>query len=346
MPFSLKTLLEMSTDFDADSARAAAGEVARDLRSRAAFTDQSPTSSRLPISYQTIPPSVRRLLAQGIGGMQRLRTATWSKFPGWPLDLSSDFAADLAAAPSITFDRTPVLLTHDIDSAEGLRNLVDMFLPLEEAVGARSANYIVPCAWPLDGALMAEIRSRGHEIGIHGYDHANRTPFADAAERWRRLAAGRQVGDRHGAAGYRAPSLLRTKALLDDLAHIYRYDSSIPTAGGAFPVPNNGCASARPWKLGAFWEIPLSMPRDGSLRFLWHSPKEIAELWRRVAETISASRGLVCILTHCEERFSGNPAMLDAYRGFLEWVSAQSRFEFIRPIDLVDRLDQRDGNAA
>ena len=55
---------------------------------------------------------------------------------------------------------------------------------------------------------------------------------------------------------------------------------------------------------------------------------------------ISRSGGLVCILTHCEERFSGNPAMLTAYRDFLDWVAANPRFEFTRPVDLVDRLDK------
>jgi peptidoglycan/xylan/chitin deacetylase (PgdA/CDA1 family) len=188
---------------------------------------------------------------------------------------------------------------------------------------------------------MAETQRRGHEIGIHGYDHANRTAFADPEERRRRLAAGRQIGDRYGAVGYRAPSLLRTEPLLQDLAPLYRYDSSIPTSGGAFPVPNNGCASARPWKLNALWEIPLSLPRDGSLRFLWHRPSEIGALWRSTSDMIARSGGVVCLLTHCEARFSGNPPMLKQYRAFLEWVASDSRFEFLRPVDLVDRLDQR-----
>ena len=60
----------------------------------------------------------------------------------------------------MTFARTPVLLTHDIDSPEGLRNLHRMFLPLEEAVGARSANYIVPCAWPVDDAVVQDLLAR------------------------------------------------------------------------------------------------------------------------------------------------------------------------------------------
>src|SRR5205085_6806697 len=140
----------------------------------------------------------------------------------------------------------PVILTHDIDSPEGLRNLVDRFLPAEEAVVARSTSYIVPCAWQIDDRAVQAIISRGHDVGVHGYDHSNRTPFAAGEERRRRLDAARPFAAKYGAVGYRAPSLLRTRALLRDLAGRYRYDSSIPTSGGLFPVPNNGRASARP----------------------------------------------------------------------------------------------------
>ena len=86
------------------------------------------------------------------------------------------------------------------------------------------------------------------------------------------IGCGPRFGDRYDATGYRAPSLLRTAALIADLGPLYRYDASIPTFDGAFPVPNNGCASARPWRIGSLWEIPLTPPRDGNLRFLGYQP--------------------------------------------------------------------------
>ena len=110
------------------------------------------------------------------------------------------------------------MLTHDIDSGEGLQNLVARFLGLEESVGARSTNYIVPCGWPIDDGLVSAITARGHWIGVHGYDHSNRTPFAETNERRRRLDAAMPFATRHEATTYRAPSLLRTRALLRDLA--------------------------------------------------------------------------------------------------------------------------------
>jgi hypothetical protein len=340
MPSALASCFENAeNDWNRGSIRDSAGAAAHDLRTRAAYTDTAPRSSLLPLSYRAVPGSVRRLLASAMGRWQRNREAFWSKFPGWPLDLSADLAVDISGAPTITFQRTPVLLSHDIDSAEGLENLVRYFLPVEEAVSARSSNYVVPCAWPLDHGLLAETASRGHEIGVHGYDHSNKTAFAAAQERRRRLDAGRRFGDRYGASGYRAPSLLRTAALLGDLEPRYRYDASIPTSGGVFPVPNNGCASARPWRIGGLWELPITLARDGSLRFLGYDPPAIGTLWREMAETISRSGGIVSILTHCEKGFSGNPPMLAVYRGFLEWLANDARFAFMRSDALVDQLD-------
>jgi peptidoglycan/xylan/chitin deacetylase (PgdA/CDA1 family) len=332
---SLRPFLNGATSETRDQAG-----IAEDLRMRATYTDAPPVSSNLPFSYQAVPGPLRRILARGIGLLQRSRQNKWARYPGWPLDLSADIAADLFGLPSITFARTPVMLTHDIDSQEGLRNLYDMFLPIEEALGMRSANYVVPSAWPIDAGLAGSVRDRGHEIGVHGYNHANRTPFVSQTERLERLKAGRAFADLYGGAGYRAPSLLRTRALIESLKAFYRYDTSIPTSGGAFPVPNNGCATARPWRFGPMWELPLSMPRDGSLRFLGHSPAEIGEMWRRTALRIQASGGTVNLLTHCETGFSGNTAMLRIYRAFLEWIAADTRFEVMLPVSLVDRLDR------
>jgi uncharacterized protein YfbU (UPF0304 family) len=49
------------------------------------------------------------------------------------------------------------------------------------------------------------------------------------------------------------------------------------------------------------------------------------------ADLIARSRGIVVLLTHCEQRFSGDGPMFDAYRRFLEYVAGQpGRFMFKR----------------
>lgn len=314
-----------------------ASQPAEVLRLRAAFTPQPPASARLPISYQYVPARLRGLLARAIGWWQRHQAARWAAFPAWPLDLSADFVADLTGGPPSPFASgpTPVILSHDLDSAEGLQRVVRWFLDVEEAVGARSSNYLVPCGWPIDHGLVRDLTARGHELGVHGYDHGHRTPFAEPTERLTRLRGARDLIARYGVIGYRAPSLLRTRPLLRDLTMFYRYDSSIPTSGGLFPIPNNGCASARPFWVEGIAELPLSMPRDGSLRFLGYSPADILTLWMRCAEEIANSGGVVVLLTHCEARFSGNPSMLQTYRRFLDFIAASPRFQWSTPHDVL-----------
>lgn len=309
------------------------------IRLRRAYTNQRPTSSRLPIPYQAIPPKLRSWVGSIIGKSKRRSVSSWGAFPSWPLDLSADLLADLCGErSSFAGSPTPVLLSHDIDSLEGLVNLQKHFIDIEESFGARSSNYIVPCAWQLDHGLLREIKDRGHEIGVHGYDHNNKTPFLPRPERIARLEAALDVIKQYEVIGYRAPSLLRTEDLIRDLAAYYRYDSSIPTSGGLFPIPNNGCATARPFWLHNLIEIPLSMPRDGSLRFLGHTPDEIVAIWKFCATRIAASGGVVVLLTHCEERFSGNPTMLGAYWQFLEWIANSAQFKWSTPSSVLERF--------
>ncbi len=311
------------------------------LRLKRAFIEGKPGLSRLPVSYKVIPPWIRSHMAVGLAAWKRRRLVRTDSFPRWPLDLSADFLSDLAGVQSSPFreDRTPVVLTHDLDSEEGLQGLVALFLDLEEAMGARSTNFIVPFEWPIDHGLLAEVHDRRHEVGVHGYDHSCRTPFAPDGERRMRIAAAKPLVDRYGCQGYRAPAFVRTASLIRDLADQYRYDSSIPTSGGLFPVLNNGCASARPFVVQGIAELPVSLPRDGTLLFMRFSPAEILEMWKSCAERISISGGVVVLLTHCEKRFSGDPKMLDVYTRFLDFVCASDKFEFSTPAEILARMD-------
>lgn len=297
------------------------------LRESNAFTEIVPASTRLPINYQFIPAPVRRTVARFIGLWNRGREETWASFPRWPVDLSVDFLSDLCRIENPFVEGpTPVVLSHDIDTPLGCRNLVNMFLPIEEKHGARSVNYIVPFAWKHDEGVLREIVDRGHEIGVHGYDHSNTTPFADRSTMRSRLQKAKEFADSFGAYGYRAPSLLRTSALIEELASIYDYDSSIPTTGGRFPQANTGCATARPFLIRGIKELPITMPRDASMRFMMYSPDKIYRIWVDTAVKISRSRGVVVLLTHCEPQYSGNKSMLSIYEKFLEYINESKAY--------------------
>lgn len=309
-----------------------------DLRLHAAFTPRPPRFARLPFSAHRLPVWIRTFGASWLARRGRKRLERSGAFPRWPIDLSADFLSDLMGrVPShrATGGPTPVLLTHDLDTGAGVASCLRDFLPVEEERGARSLNFVVGNEWPLDHAALHELRRRGHCLGIHGYDHSYRTSWLDPPVRRRRLEEMRPLMERYQIRGYRSPTLLRTRGLIEDLASSYDFDSSIPTAGGLIPVPDNGCTTARPFDLLGLREIPISMPMDAALTFHGHSPGEMFDIWRECADHIAASGGVVVLLTHCEERFSGNPVMLDLYRRLLDWMAASGRFVWTSAAELV-----------
>jgi len=323
-----------------DIRRCDAGEVLA-MRTARAFTETKPLSSRLPISYQVIPASVRSVIGRFTGKRGLKRMLARKTYPLWPLDLSADLLEDLLLPDSPAPATCPVVLTHDIDSAEGLANYHEDFLPIEAGFHAVSTLFVVPAAWTIDHGMLSRIVAEGHSVGVHGCDHNNRTAYCDPAEIRNRLDKSATLRERYGANGYRAPSLVRTRALLRGLEDAgFLYDSSIPSSGGPLPVPHTGCASARPFRIGNVWEVPLSMPRDGSLRFLGHTPTQILDIWKRCALAIAASGGVVVLLTHCERRFSGNPEMLACYADFLDFLSSEGRFSFQRIEDVISKQEE------
>ena len=85
---------------------------------------------------------------------------------------------------------------------------------------------------------------------------------------------------------------------------------------------------------GARWSDPLDQQAE------W------IEAWWRYAEDsrargnavkFSRTGGVVSLLTHCEDRFSGNAAMLAVYREFLEFLAADSRFAFSTTAEVLQR---------
>ena len=113
-------------------------------------------------------------------------------FPSWPLDDGVNRLLRLRAAILASRDtragalrwfwpsgnRAALILSHDVESAEGIRLAVDL-ADLEESLGFRSAfNF---GAWyHVDPGILRELTSRGFEVGMHGIVH-DRSLFSSRA---------------------------------------------------------------------------------------------------------------------------------------------------------------------
>ena len=116
------------------------------------------------------------------------------EFPRWPLDDSMGRLVELyarclcmaAGASELPFRwfwpepyRSALILTHDVESAEGLRLAVDI-ADLEESGGLRSSFNVVADWYPIDEGILRELAARGFEVGVHGIYH-DRSMFASRA---------------------------------------------------------------------------------------------------------------------------------------------------------------------
>lgn len=304
------------------------------------FFSSKPASARFPFSYQKVPHKIRWLIAAAVVKFNRSRAKKGFAFPQWPLDLSTDALADVYNCCSdekvIASHENIVLLTHDIDTPESLDNLPS-FLKIEESFGIKSTSFVVPKGWNITHRILENAAVKGHELGIHGYNHDNRTPFLSENEIEYRMNEVCNLISLYKMKGYRSPSLLRSKPLFQALEKYFLYDSSIPNAGGYYARRGNGCASARPFYYGNLFEIPLTLPSDANLLFQGFNPGQILKLWKNLSETIIRSGGIVHLLTHCEKRYSGNKIMLETYKEYISYIQSFFKPQWKTLSDLVVR---------
>ncbi len=170
---------EISTPFDLDEAYANfVTERWTEHERRRGFSKQTLSGYYrikrfIPRSAQL---SVRRLVVKRQG---------LPDFPRWPLetsaiDLLRFYARCIALSSggdSIQFEwfwpngaSAALVLTHDVESAEGLRLAIDI-ADLEADHGFRSSFNIVGSWYRLDWGVIGELRSRGFELGVHGLFH-------------------------------------------------------------------------------------------------------------------------------------------------------------------------------
>src|SRR6185295_6616832 len=112
--------------------------------------------------------------------------------------------------------------THDVETAEGF-NCVSAIADLEQQLGFRSSWNFVPHKYPIDLGLLRDLRDRGFEIGVHGYNHDGRL-FASRTMFDRRAAAINAALKAWGAVGFRAPMVHRNLEWLQALD--IEYDAS------------------------------------------------------------------------------------------------------------------------
>jgi peptidoglycan/xylan/chitin deacetylase (PgdA/CDA1 family) len=203
-----------------------------------------------------------------------------------------------------------MILTHDVESAEGARLAVEI-ADLEEELGFRS-SFNLGAWYAMDPGIVRELTARGFEVGAHGLRH-DRSLFASRASFDAQAPGLASFAERIGARGFRSPSTYRVFDWLGELP--FSYDCSIPHSDPFEPQPG-GCCSGWPFFIGDLVELPYTLPQDHTLfTLLGH---RTIELWVAQAARIEQEYGLIQCVTHPDPGYLADAGRRALYVEFLQ----------------------------
>jgi peptidoglycan/xylan/chitin deacetylase (PgdA/CDA1 family) len=242
---------------------------------------------------------------------------------GWPVEdryvrflwQSAAHALTLSGQPDAAYRRFwpgghqfSFVLTHDIESGDG-QAFAGKLADLEESLGFRSSFNFVPERYPLDQALIADLRSRGFEIGLHGLKHDGKLYNSRRIFMARAAAINRYLEELE-IAGFRSPLTHRHPEWLQAL-HV-EYDLSFFDTDPYEPLPG-GTMSIWPFRLGRFIELPYTLVQDCTLI---HTLRETTpQVWLDKVSFIERFGGMALLNAHPD--YLKAPAAWQVYRDFL-----------------------------
>jgi peptidoglycan/xylan/chitin deacetylase (PgdA/CDA1 family) len=293
-----------------------------------------PLHAKIRLPYHRVPGPVRMALYPLVAGRFDIEPEACPPDPAWPIEQRIDsMRATLYRAireealltgsyPVVSEDgdvaestdgawpggrRYPLLVTHDVDTREGM--------------GLRPCFFLVGHGYPWDAGFIDAVHQAGGEIGLHGDVHDNRIAWADAAKAGRRLDSCKRLIRRHDILGFRSPSLLVSDALYEALGPRFAWDSSVPdTDTHTLLGARRGCGTTFPFRRGETLVLPTTMPADDRLQLLGYEGLDLLDLLRRKWLYIRQTGGLCHFITHAEPHLFGRPVTRDLYRALLREI--------------------------
>lgn len=290
-----------------------------------------PLYTRLPFHYHRIPGAIRRAVATRLLAHQAPTDARARTFPGFPIEQGFEVLAHVwtrVGAATTSTDagvsraqpRDPVVLTHDIDTADGFP-WVQRTAELELAHGFRSVWHVVGQGEPLDYGVLDWLVEHGCTLGLHGYNHDNKLAFLPADQVRRRFDACRPLIERYDIECFRSPSWFRSETLFEVLKEYIRLDYSRLDTDRSCPGGIGGCLWTKPFTLDGLTHIPTTVPFEDPL-YWGCEPEHLTDFWQPKLDWLRACGGGIVVNTHPEPQFSGNAKMLRAYDQLLDRLAS------------------------
>ena len=315
------------------------------------------SATRLYYLLKPVLPRWSTRLLRRAGG----RATGSSPALGWPIEARyAEFQWEVAKAllrrtgkralPFINFwphgHRYAFVLTHDVETAAG-QDQVAALAELDASYGFRSSFNFVPERYAVDRNLLAQLRSSGFEIGVHGLKHDGKL-FSSYREFMRRAQSiNRHLND-FGAVGFRAPLTHRNPTWMQALE--IDYDLSFFDSDPYEPIPG-GTMSLWPFEIGRFVELPYTLVQDYTLTEVLR--ETTPRLWLEKTDFIASYGGLVLVNTHPD--YLKNPITRSVYIEFLAAMRSRADFWQALPMEIANwwrarsraqSLEELDGGVA
>jgi len=230
----------------------------------------------------------------------------------WPIDERAGAApAGWSGWPE--GKRFALVLTHDVDTARGFERCLAL-ADVEERLGFRSSFNFVPLRYAISDDVLAKLKQRGFELGVHGLYHdgkyyETKKIFQERADKINHYLK------KWGSAGYRAPCMLHKLSWFHDLN--IEYDTSTFDTDPFEPNPC-GARTIFPFIVTSgetknqYVEMPYTLPQDFTL-FILMRHRNI-DVWRRKLEWVVRHGGVVLVNTHPDYmNMNGQPAGREEY---------------------------------
>lgn len=271
-----------------------------------------------------LPRSLTRIMRKAYSG------AIEASFPlGWPVEERYALflwecmrqVLLLTGAKSLPFlnfwpedYQTSFILTHDIETAEGQSYALKV-ADLEQEYSFLSSFNFIPERYPLDQNLIAELRNRGFEIGVHGLHHDGKLFFSKKVFDDRVARINRHLKDLK-AVGFRTPLTHRNPQWMQSLE--LEYDLSFFDTDPYEPIAG-GTMSLWPFRIGHFQELPYTLPQDYTLVNILHAVDP--GLWLEKTDFLQKYHGMALLNTHPD--YLKAPENWEIYEEFLKEMHAR-----------------------
>ena len=292
-------------------------------------------------AYYAVKPIVPRFVARAMRRLQ-LRNTLRTFALAWPVeDRYALFLAEAIRHLLLLTGKTDLefvhfwpadkayafVLTHDIETEEGQTHALEV-AELDARFGFRSCFNFVPRRYRVDGGIMAELKARGFEVGVHDYNHDGKL-FASKETFSQRARLINEYANAIGARGFRAALTHRNPSWMQELE--IAYDLSFFDTDPFEPIAG-GTMSVWPFWIGRFLELPYTLVQDYTLTRVLK--EKTPAIWLEKIEYVSSRCGMALLNSHPD--YLGARLDRHIYTEFLDRMAQRGDFWHALPGDVYD----------